>query len=383
MYEFNGLQDVYFLILYGCATMYAVVAGCYLLWRRGNAFSTEVNSSPELRLWAASFMAAVVGSHVWWAVLGVDLFIDDPFVGRTLGIILDRVAFIPLMMILLLRMLQDRRRPLWPVLLATIPELLLPVVGFITRNPDTEFYTEVYTVLLIAGFAVWLVISVRQYGRWLRDNYADLENKEVWQSLLLQSFLMLTFVFYFTTHNDIFTEYVVQLLNFLIVSFVLWRVETLQELNAEGDSDAADGTQTAPVFQTDALDGKGENLSRLSSTALTTTITRLLREHCEEPRLYLRHDLTLAQLAEAVGTNRTYLSQYFTQQGITYNAYINRLRIDHFVELYRDATGRPQPSGSTVTAQSLAWQSGFKSYSTFGVAFKRFMGQTVSEWMKG
>jgi AraC-like DNA-binding protein len=175
----------------------------------------------------------------------------------------------------------------------------------------------------------------------------------------------------------------VQLLNFLIVSFVLWRVETLQELNAEGDSDAADVTQTAPVFQTNALDGKGENLSRLSSTALTTTITRLLREHCEEPRLYLRHDLTLAQLAEAVGTNRTYLSQYFAQQGITYNAYINRLRIDHFVELYRDATGRPQPSGSTVTAQSLAWQSGFKSYSTFGVAFKRFMGQTVSEWMKG
>jgi len=31
---------------------------------------------------------------------------------------------------------------------------------------------------------------------------------------------------------------------------------------------------------------------------------------------------------------------------------------------------------------SLVQQCGFKSYSTFGVAFKQFMGQTVTAWMK-
>ena len=37
---------------------------------------------------------------------------------------------------------------------------------------------------------------------------------------------------------------------------------------------------------------------------------------------YLQHDLTLSQLAKVIGTNRSYLSQYFVTQGITYNTYI-------------------------------------------------------------
>ena len=63
----------------------------------------------------------------------------------------------------------------------------------------------------------------------------------------------------------------------------------------------------------------------------------LLRKHCEVSRLYLHHDLTLTQLAEAIGTNRTYLSAYFAQKGITFNIYINRLRIQHFERLYNKA----------------------------------------------
>ena len=69
----------------------------------------------------------------------------------------------------------------------------------------------------------------------------------------------------------------------------------------------------------------------------------LLRKHCEGSRLYLNHDLTLTQLAEAIGTNRTYLSAYFAQKGITFNIYINRLRIQHFERLYNKAVANYQP----------------------------------------
>ena len=65
-------------------------------------------------------------------------------------------------------------------------------------------------------------------------------------------------------------------------------------------------------------------------------------------------------------------------QGTTYNAYINGLRIHHFVNLYREALASHQP----VTAQKLAYQSGFRSYNTFGVAFKKIMGMTATEWMR-
>ena len=59
----------------------------------------------------------------------------------------------------------------------------------------------------------------------------------------------------------------------------------------------------------------------------------LLQRHCIDEQLYLQHDLNLLQLAKAIGTNRFYLSQYFSQQGTTYNAYINGLRIEHFCTL--------------------------------------------------
>ena len=79
-----------------------------------------------------------------------------------------------------------------------------------------------------------------------------------------------------------------------------------------------------------------------------------------------------------IGVNRSYLSNHFALEGITYNAYINGLRIRHFIKLYHEAVANRQP----VTAQQLAHQSGFRSYSTFSAAFKQIMGKTATEWMR-
>ena len=62
---------------------------------------------------------------------------------------------------------------------------------------------------------------------------------------------------------------------------------------------------------------------------------------------------------------------------INYNTYINKLRIDHFVSLYHEAVASQLP----FTAQKLAHDSGYQSYCTFSLAFKKLMGQTVTAWM--
>ena len=103
----------------------------------------------------------------------------------------------------------------------------------------------------------------------------------------------------------------------------------------------------------------------------------MLKQQCEDTQLFLQHDLTLSHLAHALGTNRTYLSLYFSSQGTTYNAYINDLRIRHFECLYREAV----TAGRDVTAQELAVQSGYRSYRTFSQAFKERKGQSVTAWM--
>ena len=114
------------------------------------------------------------------------------------------------------------------------------------------------------------------------------------------------------------------------------------------------------------------------SLPTTVNIQQMLKTCCEDKQLYLQHDLTLQQLATVIGTNRTYLGGYFVQQGFTYNTYINRLRIEHFIRLYHEKMN----SAQTMTAVQLAQQCGFRSYSTFSTAFKQFKGQTVATWMR-
>ena len=184
----------------------------------------------------------------------------------------------------------------------------------------------------------------------------------------------------------------------LLTALLLWRVETLQQLDEVEEpaetglpvGEFVGGGEAEEIVRTEErqdkedvneVSGKVQNnadADSLRDTSLVERIGELLKSHCEAPQLYLQHDLTLTKLCAAIGTNRTYLSTYFRQNGITYNAYINRLRIEHFERIYNESSSLMRP----ITANQLAYESGFKSYSTFATAFKLFKGQTVTDWMK-
>ena len=135
MYEQDGLQDHYYMILYGAATMFAALAGLYLLLRHRNALS-DAEPPLALRRWTAAFFAAVALSHVWWTIIGTIVLNDNQFLRNAINIMLDSVTLVPLMMTVLLKMLQDRRRPLWPVPAAILPAAAVTIyLGIIERNP--------------------------------------------------------------------------------------------------------------------------------------------------------------------------------------------------------------------------------------------------------
>ena len=234
MYDYQGLQDVFFIMLYGMAGFFAMLACVYLLLRRGNAFAEDVRSSCVLRRWTAVFMAAIVASHVWWYVLGTCFLTDDRLVRNITTIILDHVTLVPLTMAVLLAMLQDRRRPLWPWLLAQAPEVLAAALGIAGRSEFWGYQVVHYWQLgVIAVFVVYYIIALRQYGRWLLDNYADLEHKEVWQSMVFIIVLMAVYMVYTSNAGELVREYLSQIITLVIIAFLLWRVETLQELDNE------------------------------------------------------------------------------------------------------------------------------------------------------
>ena len=76
--------------------------------------------------------------------------------------------------------------------------------------------------------------------------------------------------------------------------------------------------------------------------------------------------------------NREALGAWFAEHDDTYNAYINRLRIDHFVSLYREAVA----AGRKPTIFEVAHDCGYRSYLSFYTAFRQRMGISVTAWMK-
>ena len=235
MYEYQGLQDVFFLMLYGMAGFFALLACLYLLFRRGNAFvGDEITSSLVLRRWTAAFMAAIAASHVWWYVLGIYWFTDDRLVRNITTIMLDYATLVPLTMAVLLAMLQDRRRSLWPWLLAQVPEVLAAALGIAGRSEFWGYQVVHYWQLgVIVVFVVYYIIALRQYERWLLDNYADLEHKEVWQSMVFIIVFLAVYMVYTSNAGELVREYLSQIITLVIIAFLLWRVETLQELDNE------------------------------------------------------------------------------------------------------------------------------------------------------
>ena len=233
---------MFFIMLYGMAGLFALLACLYLLFRRRNAIAADVRSSRVLRRWTAAFMAAVVASHVWWALLGTQFLADDRLVRNILAISLDYLTFVPLMMCVLLRMLQDRRRPLWPLIPLFAPIAITAVVCIVTHNDLFMSVVEYYMIFLVVAFIIYYVRALRQYGRWLLDNYADLERKEVWQSLLLLALILFVHMAYSNNEGTLFMEYLAQVNTIVIIAFLVWRVETLQELKDDDEDINNDNT---------------------------------------------------------------------------------------------------------------------------------------------
>ena len=366
-------EDMLYMMLYAVVTASAVMASCYLLFRRGNAFAPDITTPIRLRRWTAAFFAILALNHLWYMPILFLSSSEDIVMIDLIGGLFDCMTLFPVAIIVLFAMLQDRRRPLWHVAVMMTPIVVVGAFNVATRSYALQPMVYVYSLLMCIGLIIYMVRALRRYGRWLRDNFADLEHKEVWQSFIVLAIIMLVFAIYvFTSEGPVF-QYAMQMIILVLIFYLLWRVETLSGLSiqfAPAESEASD-------YQSSSKDLLQANRNRSTLVALPANIGVLLQQHCIDTQLYLQHDLNLSQLAKAIGTNRLYLTQYFSTQGTTYNAFINDLRINHFMSLYCEAVAARR----SLTAQQLASESGYQSYSTFRHAFKLKMGQNVREWM--
>ena len=100
-----------------------------------------------------------------------------------------------------------------------------------------------------------------------------------------------------------------------------------------------------------------------------------VRQLMETERIYLTPGLKISDVAEALDTNRTYISACINRQtGMSFSDYVNGFRVRYAqVLLLRKETD--------LTLTQIGVQSGFSGDTSFFRNFKKVTGQTPSEWL--
>ncbi|GAB5527344.1 MAG: helix-turn-helix domain-containing protein [Roseivirga sp.] len=124
--------------------------------------------------------------------------------------------------------------------------------------------------------------------------------------------------------------------------------------------------QTAPKYQYSSI--RSEERS-----ALLDQIRRYMVEHTP----YKQPDLSLKQLAQLTGLSERHISQTINEQlGQNFSDFLNEYRVNEF------KTQLLQPANEHLSLLGIAMDCGFNSKSTFNTVFKRFTGQTPSEFKR-
>ena len=235
--------------------------------------------------------------------------------------------------------------------------LALPFALFTMAFALWSQHEVVYAYSAFLWCYAWTVVIVgyrrmQRYLRYVRNEYSNIDQidvawlKPVFGFAIVGQLAWLFISLYATVLTDI-VYYVFIIALWLLVLYYSWDFRPIVIADTNGVATQKD---TLPIPR--------------------GTLERLM----DEKQLYLNKNLTLQDLAQALNTNRTYVSNYISQvMGLNFYDYINQLRIER-VSLPM------MKSHPEYKLEHVARESGFASISTFRRAFVKQTGQTPSQY---
>lgn len=241
--------------------------------------------------------------------------------------------------------------------------LALPFAVFTLLYIIAQEQWVVYAYAAFLWCYAWTTVGIgfvktRRYLNYVRKNFSNIDVidvswlKPVFFFAIISQLSWLFVSLYATVPGDI-VYYVSTILLWLMVLRYSWTFQPIKvEKETEPAADMLVATKNAPPIS------EGE-----------------LERVVEEEKLYLKKDLTLADIALQLNTNRTYVSNYLSQvRQQTFYDYINQVRIEKVsVPLLRE---HPE-----YTLDYIASESGFASISTFRRAFQKLTGKTPRQFI--
>ena len=244
----------------------------------------------------------------------------------------------------------------WMVM-TEVPFVVMSMLYVLKQNH--LFYMLLWVLSLAYGLwcIVWMIHDLPRYHRWLKNEYSYQENINLhWlRGVTLLFFIILCIwvvdCIYPSTLID--TIYILSsLVGWMVVCYFINR----QELVIKEVIDSLP-TETAEPLAPAAADGETEESDNERIQLLSEQLEKLFTVD----KVYLEPRLRLVDLAQKLGTNRTYLSNFFNKERqTTFYEFVNGYRISHSENLL---------TTTDYTLDVVAELSGFNSLSTFRRAF--------------
>uniref|UniRef100_UPI00402767BD helix-turn-helix domain-containing protein n=1 Tax=Prevotella sp. TaxID=59823 RepID=UPI00402767BD len=287
------------------------------------------------------------------------------------------IVTVPLYVLILIEFCRPGWLSKMRAFLLEAPILLLSLLYLLLR---IDFFFEAMVVLSIIygiGCALWTLRELPRYHRRLKEEYSYDEDINLhWMRGVMVLFFVILLLWAFSNVcPSPLTDLLYMsssLVGWVIVCYFINKQETvLRDVISGCDEPGTEAVDSALATETivDADIPDTNVMSNNNTSSDTETITQLrnrLQQCFEEDKVYLDPKLRLSELAARLGTNRTYLSQYFNHScAQSFYEYVNEYRVRHSMQLLHD---------TDYTLEVVASMSGFNSLSTFRRAFSQANG---------
>lgn len=224
-------------------------------------------------------------------------------------------------------------------------------------------------MVIFACMLVWIVYRcykmTKSFENELRKFYSRREGREVSPIITLQICVLIASAGSVTL-NAMSKSFFVD--NTFILAIPSLTFSTLLFLLAY---DAYKRTFTAEVFEEEARKADTAEATKDSQEIMSAKILDVMSSQ----KLFLQPDLKIPDLAEALGTNRTYITQSISNELHTSFAdLVNKMRIDYAKQLMQN--------DPTLTKAEIALKSGYSHESSFYRNFLKFEGCSPTDWVK-
>ena len=242
-------------------------------------------------------------------------------------------------------------------------DMKLNVMGYICYH-----MARTVTFWFEAGVLLWCCWFMYKYEDTINDYFSSNYGKSVSQSRIIATFTAIgvLVVLLREASPDYQQDISIQKIILILVTFFFQFALTIM---AFGINYSADDIRHMLESSKQIKSGYTENRQELTITNCWNNLERLMNEQ----KVFLEPDLNLIDLAQRLGTNRTYLSLAVRQfSGKSFSDYVNYARIMYAQELLL--------KGEAL--KNVEYSCGYISSSTFYRQFQRIVGSSPTVWLR-